>query len=196
MTTASAPPKSTPAEYTKFLVRDAISQYESDGLDATVAHYNSKESIDGQWYVFIADEGKNMIAHAANPDLVGKHASDILGPNAYPAGAAVAASADEDGGWFDYTFPNPATGAVETKHSWMVIHDGLTFGSGWYERGPGKSDAPAYTMSFVRQAMNLYDAVGLEDTVAYYNKKESIDGQWYVFIFDEDGTMIAHAANP
>ena len=193
---ATAPPKSFPAEYTKFLVRDAISRYESEGLDATVAYYNSKESIDGQWYVFIADEGKNMIAHAANPGLVGKHASEILGPNAYPAGAAVAASADEDGGWFDYTFPNPATGAVETKHSWVVVHDGLTFGSGWYERGPGKSDAPAYTRAFVRQAMNLYDAVGLEATVDYYNKKESIDGQWYVFIADEGKNMIAHAANP
>ena len=196
MTGAPAPPKSFPAEYTKFLVRDAISRYESAGLDATVAYYNSEESIDGQWYVFIADEDNNMLAHAANPSLVGKHASEILGPNAYPAGAAVAASADEDGAWFDYTFPNPATGGVETKHSWMVIHDGLTFGSGWYERGPGKSDAPAYTMSFVRQAMNLYDAVGLEETVAYYNNADSMDGQWYVFIFDEDKNMLAHAANP
>ena len=42
----------------------------------------------------------------------------------------MAASADEDGGWFDYTYPNPVSGAVETKHFWMVIHDGLTFGSG------------------------------------------------------------------
>ena len=192
MTRASAPPKSSPAEYTQFLVRDAISRYESGGLDATVAYYNSKESIDGQWYVFIADEGKTMIAHAANPDLVGKHASEILGPNAYPAGSAVAAAADEDGAWFDYTFPNPASGTVETKHSWMVIHDGLTFGSGWYERGPGKSDAPAYTMSFARQAINLYEAVGLEETIAYYNNADSVDEQWYVFIIDGDGSVIAH----
>ena len=126
------------------------------------------------------------------PDLVGKHASEILGPNAYPTGAAVAATADEDGAWFDYTFPNPAAGTVETKHSWIVIHDGLTFGSGWYERGPGKSDAPTYTRAFVQQAINLYDAVGLEETVAYYNSKESVDGQWYAFIVDEDGSVIAH----
>ena len=46
--TAAAPPKYTPAECTMFLVRDAIGRYESDGLDATVAHYNSKEGIDGQ----------------------------------------------------------------------------------------------------------------------------------------------------
>ena len=49
--TATVPPKSTPADYTKFLVRDAISRYESEGLDATVAYYNTKESVDGQWYV-------------------------------------------------------------------------------------------------------------------------------------------------
>ena len=81
---------------------------------------------------------------------------------------------------------------METKHSWMVIHDGITFGSGWYERGPGKSDAPAYTKAFVQQAMNLYVALGLEETVAYYNTKESVDGQWYVFIIDPDGYTIAH----
>ena len=193
--TATVPPKSTPADYTKFLVRDAISRYESEGLDATVAYYNTKESVDGQWYVFIIDENQTIIAHA-NPDLVGKHVSQALGPNSYPTGSAVAASADQDGAWFDYTYANPASGVVETKHSWVVIHDGITFGSGWYERGPGKSDAPAYTKAFVQQAMNLYVALGLEETVAYYNTKESVDGQWYVFMSDENQTIVAHAPNP
>ena len=195
-TTASVPPRSMSADYTNFLVRDAISRYESEGLDATVAYYNTKESIDGQWYVFIiVDENQTIVAHAANPDLVGKHVSQARGPNAYPTGSAVAASADQDGAWFDYTYPNPASGVVEVKHSWVVIHDGITFGSGWYERGPGKSEAPAYTKAFVQQAMNLYVALGLEETVAYYNTKESIDGQWYVFIIDENQTIVAHAAN-
>ncbi len=164
--TATVPPKSTPADYTKFLVRDAISRYESERLDATVAYYNTKESVDGQWYVFMSDENQTIVAHAPNPDLVGKHISQALGPNSYPTGSAVAASADQDGAWFDYTYANPASGVVQTKHSWMVIHDGITFGSGWYERGPGKSDAPAYTRAFVQQAMNLYVALGLEETVA------------------------------
>ena len=98
-------------------------------------YYNTKESVDGQWYVFMIDEDGTVIAHA-NPALVGQLASDITGPNNYPTGAAVAATADENGAWFDYTFTNLATGSVETKHSWMVIHDGITFGSGWYEEGP------------------------------------------------------------
>ena len=173
-------------------MQQATNLYVALGLEETVAYYNTKESVDGQWYVFIIDENQTIIAHAPDPDLVGKHVSQALGPNSYPTGSAVAASADQDGAWFDYTYANPASGVVETKHSWMVIHDGITFGSGWYERGPGKSDAPAYTKAFVQQATNLYVALGLEETVAYYNTKESVDGQWYVFIIDPDGYTIAH----
>ena len=166
--------------------------YETQGLDATLAYYNRPESIDGQWYVFIADENKTIVAHAAAPDLVGKHASQALGPNSYPTGSALAASATESGAWFDYTYANPSAAAVETKHSWVIVHDGLIFGSGWYEHGPDKSDAPSYTRVFVQQATNLYDAVGLEETLAYYNREESIDGQWYAFVIDENDLVIGH----
>ena len=183
---ASIPSRSMPAEYTRFFVDNAISRYETQGLDATLAYYNRPESVDGQWYVFIADENETVLAHAAAPDLVGKHASQALGPNSYPAGSALAASATESGAWFDYTIANPASAAVETKHAWVIIHDGLIFGSGWYEPGPSKSDAPSYTKAFVQQATNLYDALGLEETLAYYNREESIDGQWYAFIIDEN----------
>ncbi len=188
-----APPsRDRPADYTQAFVLQAIERYEETGKEATVAYYNTKESVDGQWYVFIIDENQTIVAHAPNPDLVGKHSSQALGPNSYPTGSAVAASADQDGAWFDYTYANPASGVVETKHSWVVTHDGITFGSGWYERGPGKSDAPAYTKAFVQQAINLYDALGLEETIAYYNTEESVDGQWYVFIVDQNGYTIAH----
>ena len=188
----TAPAKSDPAEYTRYFVKEAVDRYQSEGLDATIAHYNTEESIDGQWYIFILDENDIMLAHAANPALVGQSASKAVGPNNFPAGEAVVAVADEDGAWFSYTFPNPASGTVEVKHSWMVRHDGLTFGSGWYGRGPSKADAPAYTRSFVERAINLYNAIGREDTVAYYNTEESVDGQWYVFIVDEDGYTIGH----
>ena len=190
------PPKSTADEYTKYLVREAIGRYESDGLDTVVSYYNTSESMEGQWYVFIIDEDDVMLAHAANPALVDRPVSAAIGPNGYPAGEAVAAVADEDGEWFEYTYPNPETGALETKHSWMVRHDGLVFGTGWYEGGPRRSDAPAYTKSFVRQALNLYDAVGLDATLDYYNSEKSVDGQWYTFIIDENKVMLAHAANP
>ena len=39
----------------------------------------------------------------------------------------------EAGRWVDYLFVNPATGEEGIKHSWVVRHDGLVIGSGWYE---------------------------------------------------------------
>ena len=85
---ASIPPKSAPAEYTKFLVNNAISLYETQGLEATLAHYNREESVDGQWYVFIIDENDLVIghpdAHRLGLDLKGWVSLDATGYNFGP----------------------------------------------------------------------------------------------------------------
>ena len=59
---ASIPHRSAPAEYTRWVVDSAIASYETRGLDATLAHYNRAESVDGQWYVFIIDQNDLVIA--------------------------------------------------------------------------------------------------------------------------------------
>ena len=41
--------------------------------------------------------------------------------------------APEQGRWVDYVLENPETGESEQKHTWVVRHDGILFGSGWYE---------------------------------------------------------------
>ena len=189
------PAKTDVDGYTRAKVEQAIDLYGAVGLDAATAYYNTPESVDGQWYVFIIDDEGNIVAHE-NQDHVGTPAADVTGPNGYPAGAAVAAAADEDGEWFTYNFTNPESQAVETKHSWIVEVDGLIFGSGWYEEGPSKADEEAYTVAMVHDAISLYKAVGLEDTVAYYNTPQSIDGQWYVFMFDEAQSLVAMPIRP
>ena len=60
---ASVPPRSAPAEYGAFVVDAAIARYQTQGREATLAHYNREESIDGQWYVFIIDEDDRIAAH-------------------------------------------------------------------------------------------------------------------------------------
>lgn len=42
---ASIPPRSAPTEYTKFVVDKAIARFHADGLEATLEHYNSVESV-------------------------------------------------------------------------------------------------------------------------------------------------------
>ena len=123
-----------PQSFTKSFVQQAIDRYDEEGRDATIAYYNTKESVDGEWYIFITDESDVTIAHASVPDNIGQSIRGPLGVDStgYAFGA-VMADATEEGMWVSYVYLNPVTGEEGTKHSWVVERDGLVFGSGWYE---------------------------------------------------------------
>ena len=181
-----------PAGYTQRVAQEAIDRYDAEGREASIAYHSSRESIDGTWYVFLLDENGYVLANPARPDFVGTTPavrSDITGK---PYGLEVVA-ADEDGRWVDYVFVNPSTGEPERKHTWVIKHDGLSFASGWYEPISREDDPATYTQAFVARAVSRYEMEGREATLAYYSSSESVDGQWYVYIFDEDGRAIAHA---
>ena len=110
-------------EFTKFFVDEAIRKYHSEGLDATVAYYNSPGNVNGQWFAFLADR-KGMIISHYNPTMLGQDLDDLLGTDMF--------TAKDEGSWVTHTDVNPATGEVGDKHFWLVSHDGLVFGSGWH----------------------------------------------------------------
>jgi len=206
---ASVPSRSAPAEYTKFFVDNAIARYDAQGLDATLAHYNSPQSVDGQWYVFIIDGNDLVIAHP-EPDRLGLDLKGWVGTdvNGYNFGPDML-SATEDGKWVSYVYRNPASGGVgagdfELKNAWVKRHDGLLFGSGWY------IDADQFTRQLVSVAVEQYRQVGLAGTMAYfaspgsalagleaaidyYNAAETVDGQWFAFIGGPDGKIVGHS---
>ena len=207
---ARIPPRSAPADYTRFLVQNAVSRYESDGLAATLAHYSRPESVDGQWYVFIVDGNGRVLAH---PDgsLVGLDLKGPLGTdaNGYSFGPEML-SAGEEGRWVSYVYGNPETrpigtafGELQLKNAWVVRRDGLLFGSGWYV------DADEFTQSFVAAAVGKFREAGLEGTVEYftgpesefaglaaaidyYNSIETVGGKWSAFIADGSGRIVDH----
>ena len=192
-----------PGLYTKAFVDDALERYDEDGRAETLAYYNSAASVDGEWYIFIANEDGTILAHSTVQDNIGRSLNEELGVdiNGYRFGDDMLA-ATEEGRWVDYTYLNPARrNQQEVKHTWVVKRDGLIFGSGWYERGgdvelADKSDPAGYTKAFVEKAINRYDAEGREATVEYYNSQSSVDGEWYIFIIDEDDIVISHATIP
>ena len=171
--------------------------YQRDGRDATIEYYNSPESLDGQWYLFMVDENDTFVAHGTNRSRPGTPAAEVLGPDGYPVGSVIAALATPDGAWMDYLHINPSSGATQSKRSWLVRHDGMLFGAGWYSDGPSPLSQPgAYTQAVVQRALQLYGALGLDAAIEYYNSPESIDGQWYVYVIDPNDRIVAHAANP
>ena len=121
---------SPPEEYTKYLVRQAIDRYEAEGREATFDYYQSPNSIDGSWYVYILEDGISVV-NANRPDIVGTSTAERSDVNGKPYGRELAA-ATEDGVWVDYYFTHPVTGEPTEKRAWAVAHDGLVFGSGWY----------------------------------------------------------------
>ncbi len=207
---ASIPLRSAPAEYTKFFVENAISKYDSEGLDATLNYYNRIESVDGQWYVFIIDANDRIIAHY-NPRLLNADIKGPLGidPNSYPFGEEML-SATERGKWVSYVFRNPESGvpggdfaSFELKNVWVVRHGGLLFASGWFVA------ADQFTQSLVATAVNRFRndglnatleyfagpetvLAGLEATIEYYNDSETVPGEWFAFIADANGTLMGH----
>ena len=121
-----------PQTYTKGYVQKAIDLYDSDGLDATVTHYNSPESLDNQWYltlVSVADE--TALAHGLNPSLSGTNATDLIDPEGFNTGEALLA-APEDGYWFQTSFFNSVDSSVTRINVWAVRYEGYIFASSYF----------------------------------------------------------------
>lgn len=126
------PSKDEPAAYAQTLVQDAIRLYNQEGRQAAIDHYSSEKSVDGQWYVFIIGEDGYTIAHY-RPESVGRDPAERMDADGYFYGDDIL-SATDAGKWVSYVHDKPDTGEITRKHTWIVRHDGLFFGSGWYEK--------------------------------------------------------------
>ncbi len=63
-----------------------------------------------------------------------------------------------------------------------------------FDSAPTRPELGAYPQAFVDEAISRYKELGGEATVEYYNSLQSVAGEWYMFIADENNVMIAHAA--
>ena len=69
-----------PAGQTSEYVQEAIEYYRNNGLEATVAFYNTAESLDGQWGLTLADENGTLLAAPLAQHLVGTDLKDLSLP--------------------------------------------------------------------------------------------------------------------
>ena len=183
-----------PRDYTVEYVENAIALYERDGLDAMLDFYNSVASFQGQWYLFATDEDDIYNVHPLVPILRGTDIKDVVGSNGYELGKEIA-KATEEGHWIEYMWPHPATLKEVPKISYAVRRDGMIFASGYY---PPQQDAEETAVDFVQQAIDKYEAEGLNAVVSYYNSDESIEGVFRLVVVDENdsGTGISAVRAP
>ena len=82
-------------------------------------------------YPFVVDpETTKVVAHGSNPDRVGD--TSVVLTNSTVSLEEFRSLNEDEGVWTEYTFLNPETGLESSKRSWVVMHDGYLFGSGYY----------------------------------------------------------------
>ena len=186
------------ADFTQYYVQKAIDFYDREGLEATIEYYDSRESVDGQFYLFFIGADDLYLAHPIFPHLKGTDIKDVVGSDGQELGKEIA-EATEAGHWVDYLWPHPVSGVEEPKSAWVMRHDGLIFASGYYTPDPNvepptwkDADPRVYTVTYIEKAIERYERDGLEAMKHYYNSVASFEGQWYMFIMDENDFYIVH----
>ena len=171
---------------TKAYVMKAIEHYEREGLDATLAYYSSRESIEGERYMLIIDPQQSVILATGLSIYIGAPA---------PTGGSFPPMEDvpAEGIWVDHQGSHPTTLQIVPKRSFLIRHDDLVFMAGHFTLQENLADA---TRNYIAKAIEHYDREGLEATIDYYNSRESVDGQFYLFLIGADDLYLAHPIFP
>ena len=113
------------------VVERTIASYDSD-REAAFAGVDAQAGTLDPHYPFVIDaESGLIVAHGAFPDVIGTP-SVILGNFADRPADAIMADLQNGGTWVKYTYPIPGAGFEETKRSYLELHDGYIFCSGYY----------------------------------------------------------------
>ena len=177
-------------ERVKKQVAGAIERYEEVGEAVFEEITSSGDYIDGEFYVYVLDADGVILAHPVNPDTVGENNYDMQDSTGTFIVRGILDAATPEGAWTAYRTINPVTGQEEPKRSWVVTHDGLVFGSGYY------NDVVAQVKDQVAAAIKRYEEVGEAALGEITSSGDYINGEVYVFVGDAEGVILAHAANP
>ena len=200
-------------EKIRHIVRNAIAVYEADKENAF--EMITDTSLDPH-YPFVIDlEAKRVVAHGSSPHLVGNPATVIFGDRTEKPSAQILEELHSSNGTtIDYRFPYPGSNYEERKHSWLVLHDGYIFGSGYYQSAfvshpdafraaaasadPSESDLD--TEAGVQNAVDVltrtYGIEGISEAFANVNFEENVI-RYNPFVLDPaTGTILIHWTSP
>ncbi len=166
-------------------VIEARARVQAETAIPTLNHYKSTDSIDGEFYVWLAYPTGRIAADATMPELEGTNIID-----AYPeVGEEILAVESLNARWISHMWPNPATGQVEQKHSYVTRFFGFYIVSGYYGENPPVVGPRAAAQAYVEEAIRAYR----EDPDAakeYYQSEASVDRNTDLYLFIIDGTEI------
>lgn len=118
------------------LVKKAVAQIKTDGLDKVIAEVNNPKGkyVDRDLYIMIYDmKGKNL-AHGANPKMIGKDLYDMKDVDGvYFIRERLEIAKTKGTGWQEYKFTNPLTQKIEPKLLYIEKAGDVVVTSGIYK---------------------------------------------------------------
>ena len=151
-------------------VMDAIERYEREGLEATVAYYNSEDSVEGERGLRIYDiESQTMLASGL---FAVERGEKRLSIGSLAELVKFFEGATEEARWLDIVGHDRNFQDVP-KRVVAVLHEGLVFSASHVTLQENVAEA---TKHYVSRAIERYESEGLDATVAYYNSQESLEG--------------------
>lgn len=186
--------KQSETQIVRELVYGSIDLYDLIGEDAFEQINTNDKFRNGDVYVFVLDKQGIRIAHGGNPDLIGLQTPNF--PN-NKIRDIILDSANEDGAWIKYQRALPDSHTVHTKNSFVVEHDDLIFGSGYYVEDKMASEKRSSAQYMVEQAIADYNARGMISFSDFNSSLEYHDGELYVFVVRmSDNVIASHGTSP
>jgi len=109
------------ADEARALVEKAIVYVNANGKDKAIEAFNNPqgEFVMGDLYIFMFDYSGVVLAHGANPKLIGKNMSELKDANGKLFVQEFVDKVKSGGGWVDYQWTNPETKKVQPKSSYV-----------------------------------------------------------------------------
>ena len=180
-------------------MQKAIAYYRGNGKDATAAYYDSPESFEGERLLMLAEpvEAGGILVTALTRPLqlaVAGVTAPIPELPFITAPFITAPFITTEGLWSDgQSLTNPVSGQREPARILSVLHDGLAFTSAHFVLRENVEDA---TKNYVNKAIALYHSEGPDAVISRYNSRDSMEGQFYLFLIGEDDNYPAHPIFP
>ena len=180
-----------------------------DAAIAAVQDPDNRLYHDNELYVVITDSDNVLVAHGADPGLVGEDGDDIVDAAGNNLGELFESNASSYGRWVENYRTNPATESDEEvlKYSWAKTGYGHVFIVGIY---PGFAQGPSFepiradmerqriAVAMTNQAIDAFVADKESAISAIQDPDNALyhDGELYVFVWDENNVAVAHGATP
>lgn len=184
------------------VVREAADLVAAEGVEAACVQFRAQDSkwFQGDDYVFVLDMDGMALCHPARPSLEGRNLMELRDPKGRPIAVLFLRELEfSDQGWVHYLWPRPD----ETVFYWKTTHvrratepDGreLMVASGRYQMKMERF----FVVEQVEDAIELIRDRGTGDAFAALRDKSSgfLFYNAYVFVLDENGTLLVNNAFP